>query len=189
MIPECLLPIVALEVPAEAPSDSGFVKKFDLKAQEKTNWCWAAAASGVASFYRQKTLRQCKVATDVLFETLGIKCCNDPSGCDKPAKVRVALAKVGHLRKPVIQSALSLNALRSEIPGGKERGHPVGCGLSDRDGGGHVVVIYGWDVLGGKTRVHLRDPAGGGSRVEVRSELLDRVGYDWAQTYLTEGLQ
>jgi hypothetical protein len=145
--------------------------------QEQDNWCWAAVAAGVSRFFSQP-ITQCQVAS----HTLGDACCNNPHPCDQPWQLDAALDAVGHYRTWA-QRTLSLGQIAGEI----DDGRPLGARIQWYEGGGHFVVIDGYDAEANV--IVVRDPGDGGKHImdidEFTTAYRDGAGR-WTHTYWVE---
>ncbi len=150
-----------------------------LPQQEERNWCWAAVASGVASFFG-KTISQCEVAS----RTLGDDCCAGRGPCDRPWSLDDALHAVDHYRG-FAEGTVSLGEVATEI----DRSAPLAARIQwKRDGGGHFILIDGYDA--DEDLVVVRDPATSEGPQwmpirEVASAYRSGAGY-WSHTYWVE---
>lgn len=110
-----------------------------LMAQEQTNWCWAAAASGVSALlHGGGHPAQCAVAAVVLSDP---DCCAHPHLRNVTAELDLAMQAVSvpAALKPV--SALSFAVVTTQI---LTRQVPIGARILDRSNGqAHFVLIIG----------------------------------------------
>lgn len=126
---------------------------FPLQTQARSNWCWAAAAASVATFYGEPK-DQCRVAADHL---TGVACPNtkrydEPGNDNKPQALDGPLSDLGHFRPPA-RLPPDFDALSGQI----ESGRPI-CGRIRDSGDGHFIVIVGYRVIGGIAEVVIADP-------------------------------
>jgi Papain-like cysteine protease AvrRpt2 len=148
--------------PPAAPSNP---LDFPIECQKASQWCWAAVTVSVARFYSAASpWQQCKLAGEVLCRT----CCggseecmadDHPSGCDQPYLVYHPLGVVGHLHE-IRAAPIPLWAAPDTltIQGEVDAERPVVCRIGWKDGGGHFVVLYGYDRSGTEPLVHVADP-------------------------------
>jgi hypothetical protein len=78
---------------------------FDVEAQQQAQWCWAAVAVSVASFYQPDSAwTQCGVAHAELRTT---DCCTRSGPCDRPWYLDRALQRVGQTRRRTSSGGVS----------------------------------------------------------------------------------
>jgi hypothetical protein len=152
---EYLSIIEATLVPVEAAGNPrGAAIDFEMQRQCHTNWCWAAAAASVASYYDPGTTwRQCTVANAELQRS---DCCAWPCnvGC-VPFNVTNTLAsplnRVGHFE------ALRFRpSTRAEVVAQLESKRPLLARTAWMGGGAHFVAIVGYIPV--EDKVAVRDP-------------------------------
>jgi hypothetical protein len=114
-----------------------------------TEWCWAATAAAIASFYALvdnvgRVLTACQVATECLFTP----CCPDPADPADPRNreyaLEGALSAVGHLAQDPVMGALDFATIVREIDGDR----PVCCHIAwdtSNPDNGHFNAIVGYD--------------------------------------------
>jgi len=134
---------------------------FTMQHQQQTNWCWAATAASVASFYDAATRwSQCRVAgTNTGFSD----CCGGGASghCNVASVLTTPLTIVGHLASWQ-SGSVAFGTVRSQI----DANTPVCLRIGWSGGGGHFIAIDGY--LQGSTRfVSVDDPWYGPSDVAV----------------------
>lgn len=164
--------------PALAPSE---VLGFAMEPQQQTQWCWSALAVSVDRYYDSVSeWAQCTLAGAVL--GVGF-CCEQGASpeCNQPFVVHVPLDTVRKLNV-AFPAQLPFEDLLSEIGG--ER--PVACRIGWHYGGGHFVVLYGFDDPQGERWVYVADPWWGTSIYPYAgfAEGYRNAGR-WTHTYLT----
>jgi hypothetical protein len=128
------------------PRSTGKVLDVPFISQKKSNWCWAACAAMVLSFYKIE-VRQCRLAA----QGTGIStsnCCTDSTSdsCNK-ALYDDEITDLWHARNiPAIPEPNSISGkeLLQEID---DHDRPVEMGYGPelgKRGIGHVVILYGW---------------------------------------------
>jgi hypothetical protein len=137
-----------------APVDRGvrFRLKFSVEKQIQTQWCWAAVAISVERYYRPGTSwEQCAIAA----KERRADCCRDgsSSACNQPYFLDRAFECTGTFGEYFSRS-LGPREVRKEI----ERRAPLGCRVGWVAGGGHFVVIAGYELEDGEMFVHVEDP-------------------------------
>ena len=161
--------------------DTLFVVKqlpFNMQAQTQTNWCWAATANSVSHyFWPWSTWSQCKIANGELGHT---DCCHSPvpSDCNVAWYLDRALTRTKNFVS--IAGPASFEQLRDQIDAGK----PVGARIGWSGGGGHFMVIYGYNLIGGTEYVDIDDPIYGKSHIPL-SEFANHYqgSGTWTHTY------
>ena len=150
------------------------------RRKEQSNWCWAACADMILHYYGNASVRQCDLAN----WAFGVSdCCSVPSSspCNRTlrdSQISQLFSAYG-LQSSYTASPVPFGTLQFDI----DLDRPVQVAYSWRGGGGHVVVVTGWDTdaVGGFLRVN--DPAVGPG-VFYYSELLDVDGQGvWDATW------
>ena len=130
--------------------------------QEQTNWCWCATTLSVHRYYvPASATKQCEAANRILARN---DACVNPAHPDvnRTYYLDKALDRFGHLRSPIVPSALPWSRIKAEI----DAGTPVGCRTGWANGGGHFLCIDGY--LETPTRmVAVDDPIYGASDVAL----------------------
>jgi hypothetical protein len=155
---------------------------FVMQAQYQSNWCWAASATSVSHFYRHSsTWTQCRVANDELGRS---DCCNStvPSECNVPWYFNRALMRTDNFASIIVGQA-SFEQVRDEI----DAGRPVGARIGWSGGGGHFVVIYGYNLVGSTEYLDIDDSIYGKSHLAVPDFSTNYQGSGtWTHTYFTK---
>lgn len=153
---------------------------FYMQPQLQDNWCWAANAVSIASFYNSASQwTQCKLVNAQLGETT---CCLAGSSCecDQPSTLQDALAVTGNF---VNWSYVPTSAeIRSEILNGR----PLAAQIAWENGGAHFVVIAGYRC-DAEEYLDIRDPLFGSSDLSLAtfSSGYQHVG-SWTYSFYTE---
>jgi hypothetical protein len=158
---------------------------FAMQSQLQSNWCWAAVSASVAQFFGSASpsgaaWQQCSVANAELGQTT---CCTNgtTSACNQDWKLDLALTRVGHLAGPVVVGPVAFTDVEGEVDGGR----PVGVRIGWYGGGGHFVVISGYDDTNGGQQIDIEDPYYGPSTYDYNTF---QSGYQsgagqWTHTY------
>lgn len=161
------------------PSIPARTLAFDMQKQRQSEWCWAAVSTSVSLFYDPESgWTQCSVVNAGLKETT---CCKDGGSdtCNQPWQLELALGLVGHLNRD-FGERLPMEAIAQEI----DRTRPIGLCIDWTGGGGHFVVVDGYDRKAGK--IDIKDPLFGHSVVAYDSFPGSyQGGGTWSWTYLT----
>ena len=151
----------------------------EMQSQQQSEWCWAAVSTSVALFYDAAApWTQCSVANTGLGQTT---CCKDggSSACNQPYYLSNGLEIVGH-SGPNFGQRPALDAIAEQI----DAGRPIGLCIDWTAGGGHFVVVDGYDLETGQ--IDVKDPLFGPSVVEDASFPASyQGGGTWSWTYLT----
>ena len=154
--------------------------------QEQSNWCWAACAEMVLSYYDAPATQQCKFANKILGKT---ECCLEPVSpdCNKPCRKEdiSKLYSSNYISSKFVGNVVSFSKLQSEI----EADRPVEVAHFWGDNGktGHLVIIRGWCVDGKEEFVYINDPGDspGEDRIITYYELLTPYGQgNWTWTWV-----
>jgi len=157
---------------------AGHVLAFVMHHQEQTNWCWAAVATSVAGFYESNDGgAQCEL---VNAERGLAKCC--ASGSDDDCNVAwyldKALTRVGHFRD-LSEAKAPWDTVTTEV----DANHPLGVRIEWNGGGGHFVIVAGYDG----EMLEIRDPWWGDSSVAYDSFPDSYQGSgSWTHSYRTQ---
>jgi len=151
-----------------------------VPAQQQSNWCWAAVATGAAHYYNStSTVTQCQVVNAQLGRT---DCCKNPgsTNCNVTGYVDKALTFVGHLKSE--QSSAATYAAVSEAV---NVGTPPCIRIGWSGGGGHFIGFFGIEPT---NMVWVTDPIYGQSLVSTAT--LTGGTYQgngtWTHTYFTQ---
>jgi hypothetical protein len=178
-----LVPVDRATVAAQTESSAASRLAFVIEHQRHSNWCWAAVAASIASFYEAATRwSQCAVADAELRRS---DCCGagGSGACNVGGYLRTALALVGHL-DDWIQASSTFAAVIVEIDGGR----PLCARTRWVGGGAHFVALFGYNGAGGPSGVDLvsvGDPGYGNSDVSY-AEFRDgyRGSGTWTHSYI-----
>jgi len=154
------------------------------RKQEQTQWCWATCMQMVFLHDDPATNRtQCQLA-NAAFGNSG--CCQSPSSslCNNALgiySISAEWSRYGY-HSAYQDSSLSFEAIKTEISAGR----PVEIGLKWTNGGGHAVLIVGFEIDGAEQLVIVNDPWRGQVNVTY-IELLVAYGdgqWQWSWTGL-----
>src|SRR6266498_5383914 len=114
-----------------------FGNEFPIEQQRMSNWCWAACAVSVCTFYeRRQPFSQQQLVAKVLDMPACVSIRPFPA-CNKTFDFGQALHRVGHLSGDPIENPLSPGDLAAALRAGR----PVGCQMEIPQIGGHVVIV------------------------------------------------
>src|SRR5215510_11424111 len=182
---------------SDRAGETNILGEFQIETQSKDNWCWAATAKNVSTFYNKASeWSQCKIAS----RALNKDCCSpeanssDPrKSCDVYGHLSTALCITDNYGKERcdpdgdVRVPLNFDTVAKEI----QAGHPIGVRIVwQKDGeyeGAHFVVIYGYARDASGNYYLVADPE---RREQPRLRENDfRHNYRgrgvWTQTYLT----
>ncbi|QIQ05328.1 papain-like cysteine protease family protein [Streptomyces liangshanensis] len=148
-------------VPAAAASSQLGIS---MQAQQKSNWCWAAAGNTIATWFGRNHTQNdfCNAAFN---RAQGSTCPNNQATL---ANVQTALRWSGISAGSYITGTLSYATVQSEINARR----PMETRILWSSGGGHMHVLYGYDTA--SNWVYWGDPWGSNSRYNWAS-------YSWYQ--------
>lgn len=131
---------------------------FDMRAQRLREWCWAAVSVSIEAYYDKNTpWTECKIAQ----AEFGLSCCDSAEQCNKVSRLDPPLNRLHRLRGKPVFRRLSFQEIQKEI----DSGRPIAVRVGWREGGGHFLVIRGYNVTpSGVHQVLLGDPFYGDSR-------------------------
>jgi hypothetical protein len=156
-----------------------------MQLQQQSEWCWAAVATSVARFFdAASTWTQCAVVDAELGLTT---CCTNgaSAACNQPWFLDRALTRVNHF-----DHWNGGAATRTQVVDEIEGGRPLGVRVGWSGGGGHFLVIDGYDEDAEENDaniVEVRDPFYGTSRLSY-DDLLSRYesSGSWTDSYWTK---
>lgn len=153
----------------------------NMQRQEQDNWCWSAVATSVSlHYYQQSGWTQCELVNEELVETT---CCQNGNSkiCDKPWYLEKALQRTGNLENWNIGN-VPFEVIKQRIDNEKVIGARIGW----EDGGGHFVVIDGYNDNSDQF-ISIRDPLYGSSTYSFDSfkDAYLSSG-SWTHTYSTK---
>ena len=129
-------------------------------AQAQPEWCWAACAQMVLQYYGQ-SIQQCELASGLF----GEPCCDDRDSllCNEPAQVTdlAGVYQKWGRNAAFIQGQVPFETLQSEIKANR----PIEIGFSWSDGGGHQVLVCGWNIDSTGPYLLVNDPKWGSGAV------------------------
>lgn len=176
-------PLAGASAPPGAPTAPATAGERQLglamQRQDQSEWCWATVSVSVAAFFEPGSpWTQCTLVGAQLERT---DCCagGASEACNVPQQLTPGLARVGHLAED-FGGSLDLAAIAAQV----EAGRPVALCIDWSGGGGHFVVIDGYDQAGGL--VDVKDPLFGTSYLPLAGfPARYQGGGSWGWTYLT----
>ncbi len=154
---------------------------FSMQHQQQTNWCWSAVATSTSLFYSTASQwTQCELANQELNQTT---CCQDGSTtqCNQDWFLDRALTRTSNLLNWAT-GTISFAVLRQQI----DSQRAVGVRIGWNTGGGHFVVLDGYNTINGQS-VSVRDPWYGDSTYTYSSFSTQYQGTgSWTHTYKTK---
>lgn len=172
-------PSLVMSTGGKAPSGGAAVSLFfDMQRQVQSQWCWAATSASVSIFYNNgSTWTQCRVAQQIL----GSDCCGSPGPCNKPWYLNDALTVTNNF--VAISNPLTFQQVVAELSAGRVVGARVGW----YGGGGHFMVIYGYNTINGVNYYNIDDPIYGKSQITESGFLNAYQGAGgWTHSYTTK---
>ncbi|TVX88264.1 papain-like cysteine protease family protein [Paenibacillus agilis] len=123
------------------------IPSYPAVKQEQSLWCWAGASASILKYYG-KHVSQCDIAKAVK----GTSTCSDVSASAQ--ETQNGLVQYG-ISSWMYDGALTYTDVKTQIDNGSR---PVYVSWQWSTGGGHVVVIYGYDSVGGNDMLNYMDP-------------------------------
>jgi hypothetical protein len=164
----------------------------DLAYQEQTEWCWAACMQMTLLGLGLSSPRQCQLAGMAFGPPFpgadpGQGCCKSPSNstCNQALPVERVGGEYSRwgIQPNKLDTPVSLETLIWEI----NNGRPVEVGLSWDGGGGHAILVVGWDENDEGSFVIVNDPQQGAGSVWY-ADLVAAYGYgSWVWTWINLG--
>ncbi|MCH8612138.1 papain-like cysteine protease family protein [Arsenicicoccus dermatophilus] len=151
--------------------------RLDNRAQQQTNWCWAATGSSIAT-YKGKSVSQndfCNLA----FRRSRGSCPNDQASL---AHDQQAYRALGMNPGRYVYDALGFDVVSREINADR----PILTRIQWSSGGGHMMAIVGVDPQGG--RVEWYNPWPSDRRINVASYDYYVENSDFAWTHSLYGI-
>jgi hypothetical protein len=145
--------------------------------QERSQWCWAACTQMVGSYHGNSGIRQCQLANWYFQQR---HCCTTPNSslCDRPCPADGIPKVYDHvgLNCTGAWGVLAFIAIQIEI----DAGRPIEPGILWHLGGGHVVLVRGYQ---GTNHVYVHDPIKGHGWLTYQ-QLVNAYGLGyWFYTY------
>jgi len=144
------------------------------RAQEQTNWCWAASTQAILSAFGS-TLKQCEVVSIALEKGQGYCCRRENEGeCNKTFRSAFALRKFGY-QTSIVPGQISVARINAELKAGR----PVAFQVQ-KTGHFHEMLIFG---ISPDDRLIVWEPTEGLSSYGTPSQIERDFG-PWTETYL-----
>ena len=158
--------------PAESTIRGRFLN-VPYRAQEQTQWCWAACAEMIMLFLGINHLRQCNIAA----LEFGANCCVMPgsSVCNRPWYVDRPLHRQS-IQCYFFNSAINFASVQNEV----NVNQPPIVNYQWTNGGGHVAVLSGYYDDGD---IYILDPWYGAGARNYQFVLNGYGLGQWAYTY------
>lgn len=125
---------------AQSPTLAGTSRTLNItmQAQQQSNWCWAAGGNTIAAYYGYSYSQNqfCNVAFG---RSVNSTCPNSQASL---AEVQNALSWIGINPGSYVNGYLRYSTVQTEI----DAGRPVEVRIQWSSGGGHMNVLYGYDV-------------------------------------------
>lgn len=151
-----------------------------LIMRQETNWCWAACAKMVVSYYNVSGLDQCDFANYLFKQTT---CCHQ--SCEGECNRGASPTFINRLYKwlgvyfSFSNSIMPFQELEYQIT----QGCPVQISWRLHSGGGHVLLVIGTETGPAGKYVHVNDPHAGYMKIPYTS-LIDAGGSgSWEYTW------
>jgi hypothetical protein len=152
---------------------------YTMQPQVQSNWCWSAVATSTSHYYNAaSTWTQCTLANQQLGQ---MSCCQNgaSAACNVPWYLDRALGATGNLDH-WHGSNESFEVTAQQI----EEGRPLGVRIGWKGGGGHFVVVSGYDD---GQMVTVRDPIYGTSYMKYTTLATNYQGSgSWTDSLFTK---
>ncbi|MFJ5232522.1 papain-like cysteine protease family protein [Kitasatospora sp. NPDC088391] len=124
----------------QAPTLAGTAHTLNLtmQAQQQTNWCWAASGNTIATYYGY-TYSQNQFCNLAFGRSVNSSCPNNQASL---GDVQNALYRIGISTGSYVNGYLRYSTVQTEI----DSGRPVETRIQWSSGGGHMNVLYGYDL-------------------------------------------
>ncbi|MFC9860786.1 MULTISPECIES: papain-like cysteine protease family protein [unclassified Streptomyces] len=131
----------AAQTPAVTPDSSAVAAaqrlNITMQAQQKTNWCWAAAGNTIATWFG-RNYSQNQFCNAAFNRSQGYECPNSQATL---GNVQDGLSWAGVNPGSYVTGYLRYATVQGEISAGR----PVETRIQWSSGGGHMHVLYGYD--------------------------------------------
>ena len=173
---------VAFQLSGSIYLSSVSVSGFVVQHQQETNWCWAAMAASVSSFYTGTDVEQCTIV-NALLENRSCDCCANSSACNMGGSPSAALAYTGNLQSVEV-GPMAVSEAAAQM--GLHRPVAVRIEWGGASPGAHVVALTGVSV--DRTMIAIQDPWFGSSLVSYAGfpKNYHDLGASWTHSTLTQ---
>ena len=135
---------------SQAQASATGVLDVPLILQEASNWCWAASGEMIMTFF-EHPVSQCVQADSELGRR---DCCPPPGVSDCDSTGWPQFERFGFTSQQTEFQALSWDAVKAEI----DAGRPVAFSWVWLGGGGHMMVLKGYQTVAEASFVFVNDP-------------------------------
>ncbi|MEW2525035.1 papain-like cysteine protease family protein [Streptomyces sp. NPDC047071] len=145
-----------------------------MQAQQKTNWCWAAAGNTIATFMG-KNYSQNQFCNAAFNRSQNTECPNNQATL---GNVQTALGWMGINRGSYVNGWLRYDTVQAEINANR----PVETRIQWSNGGGHMHTLYGYDTA--NSWVYWGDPWPSNDRYNWASHswYIDNNTFSWTHS-------
>lgn len=145
-----------------------------MQAQQKTNWCWAAAGNTIATWFG-RSYSQNQFCNAAFNRQQGYDCPNNQANL---ANVQTGLRWAGISSGSYVSGWLQYSTVQTEINANR----PVETRIQWSNGGGHMHVIYGYDTA--NSWVYWGDPWPSSDRYNWASHAwyVDNSTFSWTHS-------
>ncbi|MFF1412146.1 papain-like cysteine protease family protein [Streptomyces sp. NPDC058289] len=164
----------AAAAPAESSALASKRLNITMQAQQKTNWCWAAAGNTIATWFG-RSYSQNQFCNAAFNRQQGYDCPNNQANL---ANVQTGLRWAGINSGSYVNGWLQYSTVQTEINANR----PIETRIQWSNGGGHMHVIYGYDTA--NSWVYWGDPWPSSDRYNWASHAwyVDNSTFSWTHS-------
>lgn len=145
------------------------------QAQEQNNWCWAATGNSVAGYHGYGQYSQNQFCNMAFKRSIDSSCPNDQATL---ANDQNAFRTIGISAGNYVSSTISYTTLVSEITANR----PVMTRIGWSSGGGHMMVLTGYDSSDSTVEYYDPWPANSRWNTSTYSWYVSNNSFDWTHT-------
>lgn len=160
-----------------APSRVAASRYLDVtaQAQEQDNWCWAATGNSVAAYHGYGQYSQNQFCNMAFGYAVNNDCPNDQATLGNDQR---AFRTIGISGGSYVSNTISFSTLTSEINGNR----PVMTRIGWSSGGGHMMVLTGYDTSGSTVEYYDPWPASSRWNTSTYGWYVSNSSFDWTHT-------
>ncbi|WP_409484932.1 papain-like cysteine protease family protein [Arsenicicoccus dermatophilus] len=144
------------------------------QAQQQTNWCWAATGTTIAA-YKGRSVSQNDFCNLAFRRSRGSSCPNDQATL---ADDQTAFRALGITSGSYISGTLGFSGIQTEIKADR----PILTRIQWSSGGGHMMVINGYDPNSGDIEWYNPWPSDQRINVGAYDYYVDNADFSWTHS-------